>query len=294
MNDLQQELTTTAAGPEAADGSDAETDAVAVSVAKLSSPDPGTRLDAVSELGSIESDEALRAIATCLATDVNESVGLKCIDELGHRGMASFDAISTALARDKRVKVRQAAASALGRLADSRAVGPLATALREDKSDDVRRDAAFALRKLGGTESATALVAGAKDISASWLKAIVITLLGELGDQVALDTIREAAASTDGSLARAGVKALFSLSPSAALEDAPKLLRSSEDPKGPRQSRRWVARRHRPGRGGDCGTRARCRQGAFCPAKLLLPILRGGPIVLRSSTPCSARSAHCD
>lgn len=98
----------------------------AVLCARLRSPTPRTRLQAVEALGSFGSP-ALMPLALGL-NDVEPEIRIAATQEVGKVGTENAISLLTATLYDEDVKVRIRAAEVLGNLNDDRVLGPLVTA----------------------------------------------------------------------------------------------------------------------------------------------------------------------
>jgi hypothetical protein len=109
---------------------------------------------AIEVLGKIGDERALETLHPYIDGDSDpglQVVTLRAIGEIGSE--ESTQPVADRLVADE-AKVRSAAARALGRIGDSRAVDPLATVLDdEDEADRVRASAAWALYTIGTREA---------------------------------------------------------------------------------------------------------------------------------------------
>ena len=103
------------------------------------------------------------------------------------RDRSSVRALVSTLA-DKEWRVREAAAFALGQIADPRAVEPLERVLTEDKESEVRASAAFALGMLSDPRAAQALSKALEDDEAA-VRSSAVTGLGLVQDEAAVDEL---------------------------------------------------------------------------------------------------------
>jgi HEAT repeat protein len=114
--------------------------------------------------------------------------------------------------------VRNAAAIALGKIGDRRAVEPLITAMRyrdegtyeDDEDNEARMSAATALGKIADPNSYAPLIetfqdALEKDVSLAWY---IIDALGMLGDKRAIPILEEAVAHADIDVRKTAASAL--------------------------------------------------------------------------------------
>jgi len=102
------------------------------------------------------------------------------------------------LRHSKESRVRQVAAGALGRLGDTRAVGPLTVALG-DGDWGVRVDAATALGQIGDTRAVGPLLAVLND-EQTLVREHAATALGQLGDTRAVDALLAAVNDQENSV----------------------------------------------------------------------------------------------
>ena len=118
--------------------------------------DPVDRADAARQLAEYGSDEALEALALAgLYDPVSTCAATKSIDAITEW---DFETLVEILQEHPESNIRRAAAAALGRLNDPRAVEPLATALLTDEAEEVRQESAKALRRLGDIEAVSPLI----------------------------------------------------------------------------------------------------------------------------------------
>ncbi|MEI8257157.1 MAG: HEAT repeat domain-containing protein, partial [Deltaproteobacteria bacterium] len=113
-------------------------------------PAPALRRAALRLLERADADAAAAELVHALAravSDTDDGISVRAIAALARHGRdpAAFDAIAARLDGAAPWSVRAAAATALGRLADSRATGRLAAALDADEFEYVRAEAARAL-----------------------------------------------------------------------------------------------------------------------------------------------------
>ena len=136
-------------------------------------------------------------------------------DQLAKTGPAAVPRLITALI-DKDGYVRSAAAEALGKIGDARAVDPLIAAMQyrdeqiyEDNEDgEARLNAALALGKIGDLRAMSALleVASSKDLL---LASYAIDALGMLGDTRSIPTLIDALHVHDQDVPKAACNALI-------------------------------------------------------------------------------------
>jgi HEAT repeat protein len=119
---------------------------------------------------------------------VLRSVALGQHEEAAAYGKESVALLISAL-EDMTAPKRQAAAAALGKTGDNRAIKPLETAL-EDHDNHVRVAAVEALSQIGSSQSSAALFRRLKDAD-HHVRAAAIEALGRLGDPRIVDPIAE-------------------------------------------------------------------------------------------------------
>ena len=178
---------------------------------------PYDRADAAEALPEHGSDEALRALAHAALYDPSQIVRDAALDAIGEW---DFETLVEILQEHPESNVRRAAAAALGRLQDLRAVEPLATALLTDEAAEVRQESAKALRRLGDTEAVSALIQSLREDEEEDVRAESATALGVLGDERAIQPLLEALEEDPSALVReAAAKALGLLRSSSALSE---------------------------------------------------------------------------
>ena len=167
---------------------------------------PYDRADAAEALPEHGSDEALRALAHAALYDPSQIVRDAALDAIGDW---DFETLVEILQEHPESNVRRAAAAALGRLQDLRAVEPLATALLTDEAAEVRQESAKALRRLGDTEAVSALIQSLREDAVEDVRAESAEALGVLGDDRAIQPLLEALEEDPSALVReAAAKAL--------------------------------------------------------------------------------------
>ena len=178
---------------------------------------PYDRADAAEALPEHGSDEALRALAHAALYDPSQIVRDAALDAIGEW---DFETLVEILQEHPESNVRRAAAAALGRLQDLRAVEPLATALLTDEAAEVRQESAKALRRLGDTEAVSALIQSLREDEEEDVRAESATALGVLGDERAIQPLLEALEEDPSALVReAAAKALGRIRSSSALSE---------------------------------------------------------------------------
>ena len=178
---------------------------------------PYDRADAAEALPKHGSDEALQALAHAALYDPSQIVRDAALDAIGEW---DFETLVEILQEHPESNVRRAAAAALGRLQDLRAVEPLATALLTDEAAEVRQESAKALRRLGDTEAVSALIQSLREDEEEDVRAESATALGVLGDERAIQPLLEALEEDPSALVReAAAKALGRIRSSSALSE---------------------------------------------------------------------------
>ena len=167
---------------------------------------PYDRADAAEALPEHGSDEALRALARAALYDPSQTVRDAALDAIA---VWDFETLVEILQEHPESNVRRAAAAALGRLQDLRAVEPLATALLTDEAAEVRQESAKALRRLGDTEAVSALIQSLREDAVGDVRAESAEALGVLEDERAIQPLLEALEEDSSALVReAAAKAL--------------------------------------------------------------------------------------
>ncbi|MYD36629.1 MAG: hypothetical protein F4X20_06465 [Dehalococcoidia bacterium] len=176
-------------------------------IARLNdAPDPADRADAAEKLAEYGSDDALQALAQAGLYDPS---GFVRDEAIGAIGEWDFETLVEILQEHPEATVRRAAAAALGRLDDSRAVEPLATALLTDEDAEVRQESAKALRRLRDVEAVSPLIQALLQDDVSSVRAEAAGALGALGDDRAVRALLGTLQDDASALAReAGAKAL--------------------------------------------------------------------------------------
>ena len=168
--------------------------------------DPTDRADAARQLAEYGSDEALEALAHAGLYDPSQLVQDEAIDAITEW---DFETLVEILQEHPESNIRRAAAAALGRLNDPRAVEPLATALLTDEAAEVRHESAKALRRLGDTEAVSPLIQSLLQDDVSDVRTEAATALGALEDERAVQSLLETLQDDTSALVReAGAKAL--------------------------------------------------------------------------------------
>jgi HEAT repeat protein len=209
----------------------AQADPFSAAVAQTKSSDPEARYGGAEALGSI-------------------------------RGPKSAAVLEGLLASDKDGRVRQAAASALGRSGDASAVPALIAALK-DASAPTRFAAVRSLGALGSRAAVPALSALLRDPDASMRRTAAFEL-GQIGDPAAKGALKEALADADEGARLEAADALARMGDAGGLSAAQAAL-SSKDPSS-RRRRVVRVRARRRLRGGEGPRDARGARGGARPA----------------------------
>jgi HEAT repeat protein len=169
-------------------------------------------LIALEQIGPLKSDKVLPALCAALASaDQDEVVRVSAAQSLGrvYEGVKETtaalkwddvrDGLGTALCKDKSPRVREAAASALGRMeGDAAKAVPILTTALKDEQQSVRAAAADALRRIAVDKEGAKEVAGAlpelellvKDQKADHLgRAQAALAIGQIGAPEALPAV---------------------------------------------------------------------------------------------------------
>ncbi len=169
-------------------------------------PGPDDRADAAQQLAEFRSDDALDALAHAGLYDPSLLVKDAALDAISEW---DFETLFELLQEHPEPVIRQAAAAALGRLDDPRAVEPLATALLTDDVAEVRQESAKALRRLSDSEAVSPLIQSLLQDEDSSVRAEAATALGALEDERAGQALLETLQADTSALVReAGAKAL--------------------------------------------------------------------------------------
>ncbi len=169
-------------------------------------PGPDDRADAARQLAEFRSDEALDALAHAGLYDPSLIVKDAALDAISEW---DFEMLVELLQEHPEPVIRRAAAAALGRLDDSRAVEPLATALLTDEDSEVRQESAKALRRLRDPEAVSPLIQSLLQDDDLSVRAEAAAALGALEDERAGQALLETLQSDTSALVReAGAKAL--------------------------------------------------------------------------------------
>ncbi|HEX8147522.1 MAG TPA: HEAT repeat domain-containing protein [Pyrinomonadaceae bacterium] len=241
---------------------------IKVQTARLSSSDAEERRDAVMRLGAMRRPEASRAAAAALndpaeivrataarailalpAQEVADRLALLLGDKkefvrrevayaLGEtRDYAAYASLKLAVFYDKEASVRGAAAVAIGRIGDARAVPVLSMVLnrrlpgtglvsrvtraKSEENEFVRRAAAEALGRIGSREGVPALIDALNDRRAGGdVRREAARALGLIGDPAAAPALRSVLTDRDPYLSRVAFEALRRLDPATATRPA--------------------------------------------------------------------------
>lgn len=177
-------------------------EAVPPLIAVLNDPDPAVRQASVWALGRLGDTRALEPLIGRLAYDESPEVHDGAMDALHAFGPAAVEALIAALyAQD--VDVREAAARALGRLGDARAVDSLTALLPESPGlfQKVNIAAAEALGRLGDARAVEPLTAAlqATSFRTKEIGRASAEALGHLGGPRAIESLVTALTNVDDS-----------------------------------------------------------------------------------------------
>jgi HEAT repeat protein len=177
-------------------------------LAALAASEDVVRLEAVSVLGWLKSEQALGPLTAVAAQDPNAAVRRAAIGALGVGAAATEDTIAALLGalRDAAWQVREEAATTLGKLRVQSARDALIAALNDDYWQ-VRLQAVRALGKLGDA-TASAAIAALLTHAISNLRKEAALSLGELGDAASLPALQAAATDPDPEVRKAARIAL--------------------------------------------------------------------------------------
>jgi HEAT repeat protein len=177
-------------------------------LAALAASEAVVRLEAVSVLGWLKSEQALGPLTAVAAQDPNAAVRRAAIGALGVGAAATEDTIAALLGalRDAAWQVREEAATTLGKLRVQSARDALVAMLNDDYWQ-VRLQAVRALGKLGDA-TASAAIAALLTHAISNLRKEAALSLGELGDAASLPALQAAATDPDPEVRKAARIAL--------------------------------------------------------------------------------------
>jgi len=173
-----------------------------------SSDTPGWKVRAlVAELERQDSDDLVSELLRKLIPRYGD--GREWFEVSGDLTALGVEAVpeTITVARHRLHFVRMAAASALGKIGDRRAVAPLADLLARDTDWEVREMAAYSLGQLGGPEAVARLIKAMSDPEPEVHKAAAWAL-GKVGGPEATARLIEAMADPDSSVRYAVAKAL--------------------------------------------------------------------------------------
>ena len=125
-------------------------DALPAIIRSLSDTDVDVRYQALGAIENLKASEALKEVLA-LKDHPASFIRNKVVSVLGNIGTGNSEAVNAVLERlnDEERYVRSAAATALGKLGDKRAIEPLTELIHRQDFWSVRRDACFALNNLG-------------------------------------------------------------------------------------------------------------------------------------------------
>jgi HEAT repeat protein len=177
-------------------------------LAALAASEAVVRLEAVSVLGWLKSEQALGPLTAVAAQDPNAAVRRAAIGALGVGAAATEDTIAALLGAlpDAAWQVREEAATTLGKLRVQSARDALIAMLNDDYWQ-VRLQAVRALGKLGDA-TASAAIAALLTHAISNLRKEAALSLGELGDAASLPALQAAATDPDPEVRKAARIAL--------------------------------------------------------------------------------------
>jgi HEAT repeat protein len=177
-------------------------------LAALAASEDVVRLEAVSVLGWLKSEQALGPLTAVAAQDPNAAVRRAAIGALGVGAAATEDTIAALLGAlpDAAWQVREEAATTLGKLRVQSARDALIAMLNDDYWQ-VRLQAVRALGKLGDA-TASAAIAALLIHAISNLRKEAALSLGELGDAASLPALQAAATDPDPEVRKAARIAL--------------------------------------------------------------------------------------
>lgn len=205
-------------------------DAARAAVPALNDPSEIVRATAAQAILALPADEAA-ALLIRLLSDKCEFVRRETAYALGAtRSRTAVEPLTTALVRDKEAGVRGAAAVALGRIGDERAVAVLSETLgrripgtgffsritrsKTEENEFVRRAAAESLGLIGSRAGVPALVAAlTNERAGDDVRREAARALGLIGDTAAVPALRAALTARDPYLARTALEALRRLEP---------------------------------------------------------------------------------
>jgi HEAT repeat protein len=177
-------------------------------LAALAASEDVVRLEAVSVLGWLKSEQALGPLTAVAAQDPNAAVRRAAIGALGVGAAATEDTIAALLGAlpDAAWQVREEAATTLGKLRVQSARDALIAMLNDDYWQ-VRLQAVRALGKLGDATASAAITALLTHAISNLRKEAALSL-GELGDAASLPALQAAATDPDPEVRKAARIAL--------------------------------------------------------------------------------------
>ncbi len=172
--------------------------------------DDYARQDAVKGLGALNADEVIVPLSLALADD-DANVRLEAVSALANVGSdQATAALAAAALSDGDSSVREEAVYALGEIGGETGMQVLEQALM-DPDNRVREAAVEAFADIGGDESALALAVALNDEDAS-LRAEAVDALGEIGGETAIRLLQQALADEQSSIREAAAEFLAELS----------------------------------------------------------------------------------
>jgi HEAT repeat protein len=146
----------------------------------LNDEEKQVRIRAAEGLGKIGDPKAIEPLVAAMVYGFVDNTARYSSEALADIGQPALPALVNAL-RSKDRYQRGYAASALGRIGSTTAVGPLVEVLRSRDDEWVRREAAEALGRIGDAAAFDPLVQGLRD-SEDGVRSTAAVALGELGN----------------------------------------------------------------------------------------------------------------
>ncbi len=179
-----------------------------------------TAADDVEDLDALDADGLTGPLSLALADD-DTNVRLDAVSALAAVGSDQAAATLAAVAlSDGDSSVREEAVYALGEIGGEIGIQVLAQALI-DPDDDVREAAVEAFANIGGDESALALAVALNDGDDS-VRAGAVDALGEIGGETAIRLLRQASLDEESSIGESAAELLAELSAAAHIRTASK------------------------------------------------------------------------
>lgn len=179
-------------------------------IAAATDPDQDVRLRVMESLGNIRGEDVLEPLLRALAGDSAAEVRAAAAQALGRVGdVRAVETLIAALA-DEAPEVRTGAAASLGDLTDNRAAAPLAQVLVKDNDPDVRYFCSKSLTNIGGAKTVDALLAVLPQADSGPLL-YILEILGQLFDKRAIEPLRPYAAAEDEAIRETAKWALHNL-----------------------------------------------------------------------------------